>query len=624
MSAISNLSNLSNISRLGSVRRPNKKAYLFDWVNDYIAWDTTIGRTGYDLNVQGNVSTGSDADGSYFWINWNRDGTAATWTVARIWWGVTTPLFDQTTSFTIKAKFKFSAFPANNSSGLFWSNQDASIHLNTASLWYWLRWSSTVGNSTAVSINTLYDMYLVYDAAQTKFFWYLGTSGWASSLLNVWWTSWPATFSTNDRFVWDNTILAWNPTSANKFIYHAAIRNVALTQAEIDADIALWNTTKTDSRIVAYYIPENLQYNTQYITAPKDLTDAAWTKGSGVTITANYAVAPDGTTTADRVVRWTWGSPFSQWIREYDTTITWSTLANKTFIVKAFVRAVSWTYTFRLDMGHSGVSSYYSGDFTATTDWQEFTYTKTFWAWTTWTWIDAWIVTDVAWTAVDLEVRNVRVFVTNETLRDESPNIGWYIGWKTQKVFSCWCKPNADWVDTAASQWLMHWPWAYLYIRTSTNAVKMRWDSRLTARDSSYTLWAWFRNKVHIIWCFYRTGSVWATKLYINWVLQDSDLTVVDAPSAITNTVLWSGRISTTYYSWYIRDPRIYTFTWSFTDADALAIYNWWEPSSAWITKYLHWRPTPWEAWTTTIDHAGNSRTGTLNGGVTRPFLSWS
>lgn len=620
MSAIPNLSNISNISRLGSVRRPNNKAYLFDWSNDYIAWDTTIGRIGYDLNVAGNVSTGSDSDGSYFWINWNRTATP-TGTVAQIAiasWVV----FTQATSFTIKAKFKFIAFPAaSTSSGIFGSNFDAAIYLGPTALSYWLRGSSTVINTASVSINTLYDFYLVYDASTTEFYGYLSTSWGASVLQNVGWTTWPATFSTLDWFVGDNGIWGSTVVSCEKYIYHAAIRNVALTQAEIDADIALWNTTKSDSRIVAYYIPENLQYNTQYMTNPKALDQSNRVKTWATAVTADTTTAPDWTTTADQVaISWT----ATQWVSWPSTAITWSTLASKTLIVKAFVKVAAWTAAFRLWIWHTGVADYYSSNQTATAVRQEFTFTQALTSSTAGTWFSGGVFNDSTATNPTLEVRNVRVFVTNETLRDESPNIGWYIGRKTQKVLSFWIKPTADSVNTVDSQCPMRPPRFYCHMSQTTNQLNARFDNRLWFRTSIYNLWAWFRSRVHVVCVYYWTWSVWGTKIYINWVLQDSDTFTVDPPTSSYNTVLRSGRSWTTYYSWYIRDPRIYTFTWSFTDADALAIYNWLEPSSAWITKYLHWRPTPWETWTTAIDHSGNSRTGTLTGGVTRPFLSWS
>jgi len=66
---MSNIPNLASLARLrlwswgwSTVRR---KAFWFDWVNDYISSNDTIGRTGYDMNVSGNVTTGSDGDGSY-------------------------------------------------------------------------------------------------------------------------------------------------------------------------------------------------------------------------------------------------------------------------------------------------------------------------------------------------------------------------------------------------------------------------------------------------------------------------------------------------------------------------------------------------------------------------------
>ena len=40
-------------------------AFAFDWTNDFISSNATIGRTGYDMNA-GNVTTGSDGDGIQF------------------------------------------------------------------------------------------------------------------------------------------------------------------------------------------------------------------------------------------------------------------------------------------------------------------------------------------------------------------------------------------------------------------------------------------------------------------------------------------------------------------------------------------------------------------------------
>ena len=83
--------------------------------------------------------------------------------------------------------------------------------------------------------------------------------------------------------------------------------------------------------------------------------------------------------------------------------------------------------------------------------------------------------------------------------------------------------------------------------------------------------------------------------------------------------LLW--RIASTYFSWNIRDARIYTFTGSFTDADALAIYNGGEPTSVGITKYLHYKPPVGEVGTTTQDQSTNDRDWTLNGWVTRDYI---
>lgn len=595
-------------------------AFAFDWTNDYISSNATIGRTGYDMNVSGNVSTGSDGDGSYIQINWNRSHAALTGSRAEISIG-TWPTLSQATSFTMKVRFKIIATQPDNASGIFWYNYGAGIRTENNVLATWLKcrireWASFQDVAMwTYALNTMYDTYLVYDASDQKMYCYFN-----STLVNVWWTSVSFSFTDNGNLLlWDNAIWWGNSSSSNKYIYHAAIRNRALSQAEVDADIALWNTAKSDPTIVAYYIPENLQYNTQYMTNPKALDQSPWSLSGASTVTADTTVAPDGTTTADTVaISWT----ATQWIEQPNTTVTWSTIASKTFIVKAFVKVTAGTALFRLKMSHKAVADYFSSNQTATTDWQEFTFTQAFTASTSGTGIIGWVSNGTGATNPTLLVRNVRVYLVNETLRDESPNIWWYIWWKTQKVLSCRYKPAADFADSPTAWALMVIPRAYMHDRSTDHRPQIRYDDRVSARTSIATpLWVWFRGKVHVLWMIYRTWSAFATKFYTNGVLVDSDTWVAIPASSFIQSVLELWRRSTTYFSWNIRDARIYTFTWSFTNADALAIYNGGEPSSAWVTKYLHYKPPVGEVWTTTQDQSTNDRDWTLNGGVTRNYI---
>lgn len=167
---------------------------------------------------------------------------------------------------------------------------------------------------------------------------------------------------------------------------------------------------------------------------------------------------------------------------------------------------------------------------------------------------------------------------------------------------------------------LMLAPRALLHIRNTLNTVRIRNDTRLRANEPTYNLWTGFRDKVHILWVQVMNWGLFQLKLFVNWVMVSST-SHLDAPNANYSNVLWVWRRSSTYLSGNERDIREYTFTGSFTDADALAIYNWWEPTSAWVTKYLHYRPPVGEVWTTTQDQSSNDRDWTLNGGVTRDYI---
>ena len=105
----------------------------------------------------------------------------------------------------------------------------------------------------------------------------------------------------------------------------------------------------------------------------QDYSQSAWTKNSA-TITTAYAAAPDGTTTANRVV-FTAGSTSSTQIQQTYT----ATLSLLTLTVSAWVKSnTGASQTFQLKLTQAGVADHYSADQTATTSWQRFTYTFTF------------------------------------------------------------------------------------------------------------------------------------------------------------------------------------------------------------------------------------------------------
>ena len=90
----------------------------------------------------------------------------------------------------------------------------------------------------------------------------------------------------------------------------------------------------------------------------------AWFRGSNSSVTANQAVAPDGTTTADRVQH---GSVGSSWLRQNVTT------PGVTYTISIYAKAVTpgTNDQFTFELGFT------SPIFTATGEWQRFTFTNT-------------------------------------------------------------------------------------------------------------------------------------------------------------------------------------------------------------------------------------------------------
>jgi hypothetical protein len=101
---------------------------------------------------------------------------------------------------------------------------------------------------------------------------------------------------------------------------------------------------------------------TNLIYYSQDVTNAAWTTSVG-TKTANYGVAPDGTTTSTRVA-----ISAGSWYAESGAATT----NTSTYTVSGWFKRVGGSnQTFRLYFSGNVIS----GDFTATADWQRFSYT---------------------------------------------------------------------------------------------------------------------------------------------------------------------------------------------------------------------------------------------------------
>ncbi len=94
----------------------------------------------------------------------------------------------------------------------------------------------------------------------------------------------------------------------------------------------------------------------------EDFSNAAWAYDAGNTITANYAAAPDGTMTADRI-QIAAGS-----LMRCNPSIG-VVARSKTWLVTCYVRATSGSATFRYALSDNGVGTTYSSDITVTDSW---------------------------------------------------------------------------------------------------------------------------------------------------------------------------------------------------------------------------------------------------------------
>jgi hypothetical protein len=102
----------------------------------------------------------------------------------------------------------------------------------------------------------------------------------------------------------------------------------------------------------------------------EELDNAAWTKDGGISVTADQAVAPDGTTSMDQMTR---GAGTLSWWSQLTQAVAASPFG-KTYTFSIWVKALSGTKDFTLAISDVFYVSKHSGQMVATTTSQRFTW----------------------------------------------------------------------------------------------------------------------------------------------------------------------------------------------------------------------------------------------------------
>jgi hypothetical protein len=106
---------------------------------------------------------------------------------------------------------------------------------------------------------------------------------------------------------------------------------------------------------------------TNIIGYSEQFDNVFWLKTNAV-VTANTTTSPDGTQNADSVV-------FTNGAIEQ---LIFYAADNLTHTISFYVKTNSGTQDFKLKLTHAGVANYFSPTYTATTQWQKFTFTQAF------------------------------------------------------------------------------------------------------------------------------------------------------------------------------------------------------------------------------------------------------
>jgi hypothetical protein len=96
-----------------------------------------------------------------------------------------------------------------------------------------------------------------------------------------------------------------------------------------------------------------------------------WHTSAGSSMVNDTTISPDGTQNASTL---TFGSSQGSQYEDYFA----GSYGNQTHTVSCYVKVASGTAKFRFKCSHWGVADFYSDDYTATDEWQRFTFSKTF------------------------------------------------------------------------------------------------------------------------------------------------------------------------------------------------------------------------------------------------------
>jgi hypothetical protein len=151
-----------------------------------------------------------------------------------------------------------------------------------------------------------------------------------------------------------------NETVSFAFVAEATTTYIVLAVSGTTARTVYFDNVSVKEMPVLKWAPHNL------LTYSEQFDNAAWTKNTSATVTANQVVAPDGTTTADEVNFPTAGSSnIQQTVSGLNTT--------NTYVFAVWLKVASGTMDVRIGNVNSGAYS----AVTITNDWQLFTVEQT-------------------------------------------------------------------------------------------------------------------------------------------------------------------------------------------------------------------------------------------------------
>lgn len=569
----------------------------YNGTSTYAQSDDVVAKTAYDGTVSGNVTIGSDSDWNYINFVWSGSGLLTHAVSPSVWVGK---------SFTIIMKIKTGSDITTLQRILLnwnWTADRTGISIHAGEIKTWVYNGSFISpKSIAVVANTLYTITYKFDWTN----WTLIVND-----ITATWTNTPWTANITALHIWgDSNFYTW-------YIYYTRIYSTALTDSQRTTELALWQKQTARKDCVLEILPDYFALPASPTTVYDSVGNNNGTVTWALAVTDNSFVF-DGTAkyiTLTTPQTFAWECTICGWFNYTGgSTLTkmflwnnlWAGTRAKIWNInngKLFVRVIDWWSSTSLlnmptgdfffcmtrnssnkidvtlnttktrifsDVAQVGNIAYdIIGKDDSASYWQGNVYGVSFYNRA---------ITDSEVTEIYNAWRNVRTPVTSWLISEYRPSPTTIYDVKAfTPATPVIIKTTARRVWTAGTDDVIIAP--YWKIQATSSQFNT-FITQTTDKTSVYSITDELNH--NIVCAFYFSNWSYNTKLFVDWVLRDSDTWSTGALTKLLDYIQISWW--TNFFAWTISNTKVYI--WKITDAEGVLMSSWIDITPVWATLF--------------------------------------